>query len=310
MNPQDHHYANINGVTVHYVEAGPKEMPVQGKQAKTLIFLHGFPEYWGTWQQQIDHFSTQYRVIVPDLVGYNLSDKPSDLSFYQLPNMIAFYADFIRHVSPDRQVNLIAHDWGGAIAWPLAAFHCHLFDKLVILNAAHPSTFTREMINNPEQRKKSAYIHQLISPDAEQLLSANDFAFLREMLFEQIQGIPLSAEWKKAYLEAWQQPGALQGMLNYYLSMPQLAPDEAKDIREEERVTTIAEMKIPNIRIKLPTLILWGEQDEAFVTNILEGIEHYVVDCEIVRFSQASHWLHHEQADRVNNKIESFLENV
>ena len=173
---------------------------------------------------------------MPDLIGYNLSDKPTDLSFYEVPNLIAFYADFIRHISAHRQVTLIAHDWGGAIAWPLAAFHSTLFDKLVILNAAHPSTFTREMINNPEQRKKSAYIHQLISPKAKQLLIEDDFAFLRNMLFEQIQGIQLSEQWKKTYLDAWQKPGAIQGMLNYYLSMPQLASDEESDMHDNDRV--------------------------------------------------------------------------
>ncbi|MFT4941406.1 MAG: pimeloyl-ACP methyl ester carboxylesterase [Paraglaciecola sp.] len=309
MTPVEHHYAQINGHTVHYVEAGPSEIPMQGK-AKTLIFFHGFPEYWGSWQQQIDYFSRQYRVIVPDLIGYNTSDKPTELSFYQLPNLISFYADFIRQVSAQTQVSLIAHDWGGAIAWPLAAFHRTLFDKLVILNAAHPSTFTREMINNPEQRKKSAYIHQLISPNAEQLLIENNYAFLREMLFEQIQGIQLSAQWKNAYIEAWKKPGAIQGMLNYYRSMPQLASNEEIDVRDNDSVKAVSQMKIPNIRIDLPTLILWGEQDEAFVSNILDNIETYVVDCEIVRFPQASHWLHHEQSDTVNKNIALFLEKV
>jgi pimeloyl-ACP methyl ester carboxylesterase len=308
MTPVDHHYLEIDGVTMHYVEAGPSEPPVHDKPIQTLIFLHGFPEYWGTWQRQIDYFSTQYRVIVPDLMGYNLSDKPTELSFYQVPKLIAYYAEFVRQVSARGQVTLIAHDWGGAIAWPLAAFHSTLFEKLVILNAAHPSTFTREMINNPEQRKKSAYIHQLISPNAKRLLTANNFAFLRKMLFEQIRGIDLSEDWKEAYLDTWQKPGVIQGMLNYYLSMPQLASDEERDVSDNDTVKSISEMKIPNIRINLPTLILWGEQDQAFVTNVLEGIENYVLDCEIVRFPHASHWLHHEQSDIVNKEIELFLE--
>ena len=97
-------------------------------------------------------------------------------------------------------------------------------------------------------------------------------------------------------------------MLNYYLSMPQLASDEERDVSDNDTVKSISEMKIPNIRINLPTLILWGEQDQAFVTNVLEGIENYVLDCEIVRFPHASHWLHHEQSDIVNKEIELFLE--
>ncbi|WP_166423762.1 alpha/beta hydrolase [Paraglaciecola sp. 20A4] len=296
--PISHHYADINGVSLHYIEAACHN-PQDSTQ--TLIFLHGFPEYWGTWQAQIDYFRAHYRVIVPDLMGYNLSDKPQAQEAYSVPNLIALYAQFVAKISPDAPVNLIAHDWGGAIAWPLAAFHPQLFNKLVILNAAHPSTFTREMATNPKQRQKSAYIHQLVAENGVEFVQQNDFAMLRDMLFSGMHNTQFSERQKAEYMRAWKQPGAVNGMLQYYRAMPQLPPEA------QAHITTEYALKIPNIRIATPTLVLWGEQDEAFVTSILDGIEQYVPDCRIQRFSDATHWLHHEKPHEVNASIAQFL---
>lgn len=294
-----HGYADIDGVALHYVEAGDA--------GQTMIFLHGFPEYWASWEQQIAFFSERYRVIAFDLPGYNLSGKPTSDAFYQVPNLISFLSKGIKLVSSNEPVILVAHDWGGAIAWPLAAFHSELIHRLVILNAAHPSTFTREMINNPVQRQKSAYIHQLIAQDAHATVSSESFLFLRQMLFDDLRRNPFSTYRKKQYLEAWAQPGAIEGMLKYYRSMPQLAPS---DVTQEESGPTrkLAEMKIPQIRIPQPTLVLWGEKDRAFVPELLEGLEEFVVDLEIHRFSDASHWLQHEYPEEVNEAICNFLD--
>jgi pimeloyl-ACP methyl ester carboxylesterase len=178
----NHQFIDVEGVKLHYVGAKPD------KPAGTIIFLHGFPEYWASWQQQMNYFSQQYQVIAPDLPGYNLSDKPDDIGFYQLAKLIPFMAKFVQQVcdanSAEHPVFLVAHDWGGAIAWPLLAFYPQLFKKLIILNAAHPSTFTREMHSNPEQQKKSHYIHHLTAKDGPKRVRNNDFSLLRNMLFE------------------------------------------------------------------------------------------------------------------------------
>jgi len=148
----EHKHVLINDVNIHYVAAGATNNKTP--TGATLIFLHGFPKYWQTWQNQLTYFSKEHHVIAPDLPGYNLSDKPQDVLFYQLSNLIEFMAKFIKTVSPTEKVHLIAHDWGGAIAWPLAAFHPELVEKLVIIKAAHPSIFTREMITNSVQRAR------------------------------------------------------------------------------------------------------------------------------------------------------------
>lgn len=293
-------FISVNEIKLHYVESEPET-----KSSGTIIFLHGFPEYWGSWHEQLAFFGKQYRVIAPDLMGYNLSDKPEILSAYEVPNLIALYASFVEQVSPSEMVILVAHDWGGAIAWPLAAFHSQLFSSLVILNAAHPSTFTREMVRNKKQREKSAYIHQLIADDGSEVLEQDDFQFLRSMLFEQMKVDSISSDFERGYLRAWKQPGAIQAMLNYYKSMPQLAIESESS--QSGPLTVLDDIKIPNIRITLPTLVLWGEQDKAFVPELLDGLDDYVPDLQIKCFFSATHWLHHEKPLLVNKEIEAFL---
>lgn len=298
-----HHTVDIENVNIHYVEAATST----NKPQQTMVFLHGFPEYWGTWHAQLDYFSKDYRVIAPDLPGYNLSDKPQQQSFFEVPNLIQFIAKFIQSVAPQDKVILVAHDWGGAIAWPLAAFFPHLIEKLVILNAAHPSIFTREMISNPQQRQKSEYIHELIAADGEQKLSHNHFQYLKDKIFVGMREGTLTESQRIAYESVWAQPGAVNGMLQYYRAMPQLAPSEKTSDNTNGPVVAETKMKIPNIRIDCPTLILWGEQDQAFVKENVVGVEEYVPNLQIKRFPNASHWLQHELPEQVNQEIDDFL---
>ena len=300
-----HHTINIEKVNIHYVEAGAdceSHLPRQ-----TIIFLHGFPEYWGTWHAQLDYFANHYRVIAPDLPGYNMSDKPQEQAFFEVPNLIQFMAKFIQGVAPQEKIILVAHDWGGAIAWPLAAFFPQLIERLVILNAAHPSTFTREMIHNPEQRQKSAYIHELIAPDGVERLSVNHHQYLKDKIFGGMRKGTLNETQRQAYQNVWAVPGAVNGMLNYYRAMPQLAPSEEIISAESGPVVAATNMKIPNIRITCPTLILWGEQDQAFAKENIDGVDEYVPDVRIKRFPDASHWLQHELPNEVNHEIAGFL---
>jgi len=298
----NHRYVDVAGTSIHYVESGTVS------DAPTLIFLHGFPEFWQTWHAQLSHFSKTHRVIAPDLPGYNLSDKPTNIDFYHPQNLIRVMAEFIELVAPNQRICLIAHDWGGAIAWPLAAFNPQLVDQLVILNAAHPSTFTREMIHNQQQREKSGYIHQLISDGAPTQLTTNNFAYLRQLLCNDVGESVLNQQQIDDYIAAWSQPGAIEGMLGYYRAMPQLAPPVTENADKlSDSVTNTSDMKIPHIVIKQRCLILWGEQDKAFVNEVLYGLEHYVPQLTIKRFSEASHWLQCEQSPLINRYIAQFI---
>ena len=294
------HFVDVNGYQIHYKQGG-EAFAENG----TIVFLHGFPEYWQTWHAQLAHFGLSHRVIAPDMPGYNLSEKPQDDGFYQVPNLIQFWRSFITAINNGKPVILVAHDWGGAIAWPFTAFCADLVEKLVILNAGHPSTFTREMIRNPVQRQKSDYIHTLISDDAVEILSKDNYAYLQAIVFEQLNLAILTDEQKQGYIDAWSQPGAVQGMLRYYRSMPQLAAREGQTQTGPQMDTD--NMKVPQIRITVPTKVLWGVQDKAFVPEILDGLDQYVPDLQVTRFEKASHWLQHEFPDEVNSEIDHFL---
>lgn len=309
-----HQYALIDDINIHYVAGGPSgnNNNKDSSPDSTFVFLHGFPEYWQTWQAQLTYFSENHHVIAPDLPGYNLSDKPSEVSFFEIPHLIAFIVKFIKAVSPTKKVYLVAHDWGGVIAWPLAAFFPQTVAKLIILNAAHPSTFTREMINNPLQRNKSAYIHELISQQAETILSKNNYQYLSEKMMVSSNPNTFNEKIKLKYQQVWKQPGVINGMLQYYRAMPQLATANKDDHQSRNLTSTgpvrnTTEMKIPNIRVNVPTLILWGEQDQAFVIENLNDIEQYVPDCTIKRFEDASHWLMHEKSPDINHAIDRFI---
>ncbi len=298
-----HHFIQIDEHEFHTVESGPSQ---QTLTTPTLVFLHGFPEHWRTWQAQLNHLSQHYRVIAVDLLGYNLSSKPTELAPYEVPNLIDSMAKLIKVLGRGEPVYLVAHDWGGAIGWPMVAFHSHLFKGLVILNSAHPSTFTREMLCNPAQRQKSAYIHQLVADDAEQTVSKDQFQFLLSMLVDAKGSPVLSEELSQFYQLSWQREGVVTAMLNYYRCMPQLPPS----LDSEAKAQGVVDGKIPNIRINVPTYVLWGEQDEAFVPQVLDGLETYVEDCTVERFPHASHWLHHEQPELISHKIGEFVEEV
>lgn len=291
----------IDDCYLHYIEYQQCLEPLG-----TIVFLHGFPENWRTWRQQLEHFSHQYRVLAPDLPGYHLSSKPTDLAFYEVHNLINVMRRFIEFVGQNEPVILCAHDWGGAIAWPMVAFHESLFSHLIILNAAHPSTFTREMINNPLQRQKSDYIHQLISDDALVKVSEDDFKFLTNMFLDD-QGVSaLSIAELAEYKKSWASPDVLSCMLNYYKAMPQLAP-KTSDSQASGPVTQLQQMKIPNIRIKVKTLVLWGDNDLAFVPELLDGLNDYVPELVVRHFKEGNHWIHHQFSQRVNKEIDLFL---
>ncbi|WP_164078410.1 alpha/beta fold hydrolase [Alteromonas facilis] len=301
-------YVSVKGLRLHYLMQAPT---CSGSDdVPTIIFLHGFPEYSGVWQSQLAYFGTKYRAIALDLPGYNLSQGPETLDGYAVPNLVAIVAEFISVFAKNKPVYLVAHDWGGALAWPLTARFAHLIERLVIINAAHPSTFTREMIINREQRLKSDYIHSFLRPDAEDELSANCFQKLSEHSIRQVR-VPLTDDEVGRFYEVWSRPGAVTRMLNYYRAMPQLFPREEETSSDESltgsSIKALTDIRIPEVHIPVPTLVLWGEQDAAFDIGVLDSLEHYVEEYKEVRFAEASHWIHHEVPDAINAEIELFI---
>lgn len=288
----------IDGSAIHYLtnEADPDKDTAK----PLLIFLHGFPENAFAWEPLICCLPEGYEVIAPDLPGYNMSSPLPNDSDYSVTSLLARLSAFVSVVQRDRETILVGHDWGGAIAWPLAAFHSELFSKLVIINAAHPSAFIQSLKHSRVQRVKSQYIKQLIDTHAENELRRTDFALFRKMLGENL--FSENKSYAMCLLDNWRNDANLNAMLTYYRQMPQPVPPV--DTTPDE----LDAIRVPNVRVSLPTLVLWGKNDDAFDTGILNYLPDYVTTLEIKYHEQATHWVHREQAQWAAEEIAIFIE--
>src|SRR6185295_4773893 len=175
-------------------------------------------------------------------------------------------------------------------------------DKLVIINAPHPGVFQRELQQNPEQQKASGYMLFFRGPTAEQTLSANNYGTLVQIVLgDGLKSGVFTEEDKKAYIEAWSQPGALTGGLNYYRAARVGPPAEG----DTNAANFAAGM--PSLEVKVPTLVIWGEKDTALLTGNLEGLDKYVPNLTIKRIPDGTHWVIHEKPALVGGYIREFI---
>ena len=288
-----HDYAEVNGVRLHYATAG------HGK--KLIVFLHGFPEFWYEWKNQLLEFGKDYTAVAPDMRGYNLSAKPAEVDQYQVKYLIEDVRALAEKLGHKKFI-LVAHDWGGAVAWAYAIAHPETLEKLVIINAPHPGVFARELKENPAQQKASGYMLMFRSPQAEQTLSANNYAALVQVVLgEGLKNGTFTEADKEAYIAAWSQPGALTGGLNYYRAARVGPPTEGQ--KEGASFAT----SFPSLNVKVPTLVIWGEKDTALLTGNLVGLDQYVPQLTIKRIPEGSHWVIHEKPELINGYIREFI---
>jgi len=282
-----------NGVRLHYASAGRGGRPL-------LVFLHGFPEYWGAWEQILPAFADEYFAVAPDLRGFNLSSQPREAGAYRLRAVVQDLVELIAELGYEKAV-FIGHDWGGSLAWRLASAHPERVERLVILNAPHPNALARELSCNPAQQAASRHINWLRSTDMERALSAGDFARLKDWL----RSMPRAGHaWVTAarlqrYVDVWRR--GLTGALNYYRASP-LHP--AVDSSE---ATSRLNINAQEFHVSAPTLVLWGMRDESLVPELLDGLGQWVTDLRVERFAAATHWIIHEEPARVAERIRVFL---
>ena len=286
-----HDYAEVNGVRLHYAAAG---------QGKLMLFVHGFPEFWYEWRNQLEEFGRDHFAVALDMRGYNLSSKPQDVKQYR----VRYLSDDLRllaeHLGYQRFI-LVAHDWGGAVAWSLAATRPECVEKLIIINSPHPGTFLRELTHSPAQQQASSYMNFFRTGKAERVLEENNFKRLANMIFGSDEPGPFSEDDRRAYLAAWAQPGALTGGLNYYRASP-LHPPTPDDPGPQS-----VQLDAKAITVSVPTLVIWGEKDTALLPGNLDGLEEWVTDLTLKRVPDGSHWIVHEQPELVNRCIREFI---
>ena len=209
-----HEFADVNGVRIHYAIARPlsedDEEPAELEgERKLIVFLHGFPEFWYAWRKQLDEFGRDLIAVAPDMRGYNLSSKPAAVGEYDIGKLVGDVRALVEYLAARQHLRaarcvLVGHDWGGIVAWATAMTCPEIVERLVIINAPHPKIFERELRDNPKQQEASQYMVMFRSPQAEGILSANNFAMLQETIFgDGIRQGYISEADRKAYLEAW-----------------------------------------------------------------------------------------------------------
>ena len=280
-----------HGITLSCRAAGPLDAP-------RLLFVHGFPEAAFVWDEVMLALADRYRCIAPNLRGYERSSAPAEVEAYRAKHLMADLAALIAQTGQGPLAALIAHDWGGAVAWNLAVQRPELMQRLVIINSPHPGTFARELQHNAAQQQASAYMNFFCRDDAAELLAQNDFARLWPS-FTRMGGAWLTESVKEQYRVVWRQ--GLQGGLNYYRASP-LRPPTADDLGAL-KVQFAPEF----VTVRVPTRVVWGMEDTALPPALLDGLEEFVPDLHITRVAGATHWIVHERPQLVVQEIESVL---
>jgi pimeloyl-ACP methyl ester carboxylesterase len=277
-------YFDNSTVLLHAITAGPKAGPV-------VVLLHGFPEFWYGWRKQIEPLAAAgFRVIVPDQRGYNLSSKPRGVASYALTELVSDVIAIADQFGQQR-IFLAGHDWGAAVAWSTALLHPERVAKLVIVNVPHPSVMRRFLNTRLKQMLRSWYILFFQIPWLpEALYSAYDFRMGMRALCGSSRPGTFSPEDLAQYRAAWSQPGALTAMINWY--------------RAAVRYRT----KFADRTVRVPARILWGERDKFLMTEMAHESLRYCTNAELFTFADASHWLQHEEPEKVCQHLVEFFQ--
>ena len=282
----EHRYAQNEDVRIHYAVAGPEDAPL-------VVFLHGFPDFWYSWRDQMAALQDRFRVAALDMRGYNLSDKPAGVPNYAMAHLVADAAAVIAAEKRENAV-VVGHDWGGAVAWNVAMTRPELVRLLVILNLPHPRGLARELATNPAQRRNSQYAFDFQQPDAHKKLTAQGLAFwVRD------------PEAKKRYVAAFEKSN-FEAMLNYYKAN---YPKPPAPPAEDAPATAPSRMDAPNMpNVRSPVLMFHGLEDTALLPGALAGTWNWVdADLTLVTIPGANHFVQQDASDLVSSTMRDWL---
>jgi len=278
--PLQHRRVKLSEVELHVVEAGAGD--------KLVVLLHGFPEFWYSWRAQIPALARAgYRVVAPDMRGYNTSDKPKGVAAYNVVKLARDVAELIQAMGVER-ADVVGHDWGGAAAWAFATLHGERLRRLAIMNSPHPVQFRQAIRRDLGQLRRSWYMFFFQVPGVpEWLIGAGNFAPIRNMYRGLLERKRLSEEDLERYQEALRQPGALTAMVNYYRAalrnLPAFQP------------------------ITAPVQIIWGQRDHFIKAELADPESKWCPDFRVHRVEGANHFVQMDAPDEVNAKLLEFL---
>lgn len=277
-------YAQIGSVNLHYATAGNGE--------KLILLLHGFPEFWYSWRHQIADLSDEFTVVAPDMRGYNLSDKPENISDYKMEKLVDDVTGLINHFGR-KQAFVVGHDWGAGVAWAVASKHPEYVEKLIALQV--PPTAVWKKNQSLKQFLVSWYMFFFQIPKLpEWLLSQNNYQGLADGLRKSTaeKGV-FSDEEIAEYKKAWNEDNALTSSLNYY------------------RANILSRMfssQNQDFKITVPTLFIFGEQDQAILPETVQGIEEFIdAPFEEMHVPESGHWVQQEAPEAVTAMIRDFI---
>lgn len=292
---QTDQYASLsNGTRLHFASAGQAGKPL-------LLFVHGFPEFWYEWSAQLQEFGRDHYAVAPDLRGFNLSDMPDDVGAYKAKHIVDDLRLLMAHLGYDK-CTMVAHDWGGAIAWNLAIALPQLLNKLIVVNSPHPYLFMQALAKDPAQRAASDYMNWLRADGSEQVLAKDNFSLMDGFFnsMGQRAAIWYDAAVRQRYHACWAR--GLRGGVNYYRASPLHPPTE------EHRGPLQLQLKPEDFQVRVPTRVIWGESDIALPPSLLNGLQDFVADLKVERIPEGSHWVVHEQPQRLNALIRGYLQ--
>ena len=273
-----------NGIRLHVVAAGPPDGP-------PVILLHGFPEFWYGWRHQIGPLAEAgFRVIVPDQRVYGTSEKPAPVSSYALDTLADDVAGLIESTGHPRAA-IVGHDWGGIVAWWVAVRNPGLVERLAVLNAPHPVAFRRFLRSSPLQLLRSWYTFYFQLPGVPEAMfrRRNWRALARGMSTSSRPGTFTEADFDR-YRAAWSEPGAIAGMIHWYRAAMRDRPATP-----------------PEIRVDSPALVIWGAKDKFLGRGLGPASLDLCDDGRLEVIEEASHWVQHEEPERVNRLLIGFL---
>ena len=281
--PVENLFFQNRAVCLHAVAAGPQDGPV-------VLLLHGFPEFWYGWHRQIEPLAAAgFRVVVPDQRGYNLSSKPSGVASYSLGELVSDVIAIADQLG-QQKIFLAGHDWGAAVAWSTALLHPQRIAKLAVLNVPHPSVMRRFMMKRLRQVLRSWYIYFFQLPYLpEALFSAFHFRIGERALVLSSRPGTFSPEDLVHYRAAWSQPGAITAMINWYRALFRFRS------------------KFPDRTVHVPTRIFWGERDAFLLSEMAHESLRYCTDGKLFTFATATHWLQHEEPNRISGHLIDFF---
>lgn len=273
----------VNGVLIHYVEAGAAEAPL-------VILLHGFPDFWWGWRHQIGPLADAgFRVVAPDQRGYNLSGKPLGFRAYDL-DVLASDVFALAESLGSTRTRLVGHDFGGLVAWQAATRNPDRVERLGIINAPHPDVVGSYMLRHPTQMMRSLYAGFFQLPFMpETVLSAGNYSAMRQALTGSSEKNVFSSDDLERYRQAWAEPGALTAMLNWYRALP-------------------ARQGLRDSRVHVPAMVIWGLRDRFLEKGLADESLALCDRGQFLGFDRASHWVHLEEAPAVNAALAAFLQ--